>query len=131
MWCLARFKSTADTRAFWSIAASESGRSLFEGCLMVPGIKAIQPLSSGYKQIINTDGTRHRERTITYTDRSLVLEMDQVIASARSHGYARVVLDTLPSMSGAQRIYERLGFRDIEPYRLNPVEGAWYMCLTL
>lgn len=50
---------------------------------------------------------------------------------ARDRGYTRVLLDTLPSMSTAQAMYERLGFRDIPPYRPNPVAGARYMALTL
>lgn len=54
-----------------------------------------------------------------------------VITWARDHGYGRVLLDTLPSMRSAQRMYEHLGFRDTEPYRPNPVEGTRYMALTL
>jgi putative acetyltransferase len=50
---------------------------------------------------------------------------------AIGRGYARMLLDTLPSMTSAQRLYERLGFRDISPYRLNPVPGARFMALEL
>ena len=46
-------------------------------------------------------------------------------------GYKRMVLDTLPSMTAAQRLYERLGFRDIAPYRFNPVAGARFMARQL
>lgn len=46
-------------------------------------------------------------------------------------GYTRMVLDTLPSMTAAQRLYERLGFRDIAPYRFNPVPGARFMARQL
>ena len=56
---------------------------------------------------------------------------EAVIAWAGPHGYARILLDTLPSMKTAQQLYERLGFKDIEPYRANPVAGARYMGLTL
>ena len=42
-------------------------------------------------------------------------------------GYARVRLDTLPSMATAQRLYESIGFREIDAYRFNPVQGARYM----
>lgn len=56
---------------------------------------------------------------------------EQVLAWARQHKYARVLLDTLPSMGTAQGLYERLGFRDVAPYRDNPVAGARYMRLEL
>jgi GNAT superfamily N-acetyltransferase len=50
---------------------------------------------------------------------------------ARRAGYDRMRLDTLPSMAGAQRLYERLGFREIPAYRFNPVPGARFMELPL
>jgi putative acetyltransferase len=55
----------------------------------------------------------------------------RVIAEALKIGYRRICLDTLPSMVRAQRIYERLGFVDIEPYRPNPIVGARYLGLDL
>ena len=56
---------------------------------------------------------------------------EHVIAEARQLGYRQVYLDTLPSMAGAQRLYETLGFRDVAPYRYNPVAGTRYMALDL
>ncbi len=49
------------------------------------------------------------------------------LAWAGTAGCRRVVLDTLPSMAAAQRLYERLGFVTTTPYRPNPVPGARYM----
>ena len=54
-----------------------------------------------------------------------------VIADAKSLGYTRLVLDTLPTMKAAQAMYETLGFRDIEPYTFNPIRGTRYMGLDL
>ena len=57
--------------------------------------------------------------------------VERLLAEARAIGYATVVLDTLPQMVAAQRLYEELGFRDIAPYRFNPVPGARYLELEL
>jgi GNAT superfamily N-acetyltransferase len=56
---------------------------------------------------------------------------ERVIAEASAIGYRRMYLDTLPSMGRAQQLYEVLGFRDIEPYRYNPIAGARYLGLEL
>ena len=45
---------------------------------------------------------------------------ERIIAEARTAGYRLMYLDTLPTMAGALRLYERLGFRDIHPYRTIP-----------
>jgi putative acetyltransferase len=55
-----------------------------------------------------------------------------LIKEAREIGYARMLLDTLPSkMKEAAIVYRSFGFREIEPYYHNPVAGAVYMELTL
>jgi ribosomal protein S18 acetylase RimI-like enzyme len=40
-------------------------------------------------------------------------------------------LDSLPSMGSALSLYRQLGFREIRPYRNNPIEGAVFMELQL
>jgi|ERR1700694_230027 len=54
-----------------------------------------------------------------------------VLDEARSIGYRRIFLDTLPSMTQAQAMYRTLGFEEVPPYRHNPVPGTRYMALSL
>jgi ribosomal protein S18 acetylase RimI-like enzyme len=56
---------------------------------------------------------------------------ERIIEIARVRGHRAMRLDTLPSMRDAMGLYESLGFRDIEPYRFNPIEGSRYMELEL
>ncbi len=54
-----------------------------------------------------------------------------VVQRARERGYKRMRLDTVASMVTATRLYENLGFREIEPYRHNPLPGARFFELDL
>jgi len=55
----------------------------------------------------------------------------KVIEGAREIVYRTMRLDTVPAMQTAIALYVSLGFREIEPYRYNPIEGAKFMELTL
>lgn len=56
---------------------------------------------------------------------------EAALDAARSAGYAHIRLDTLSSMEKALRVYQRLGFHDIDAYRHNPLEAARYLELEL
>lgn len=57
---------------------------------------------------------------------------EEIIAQARQIGYARMRLDTVVSVMGrAVELYRDLGFREIPPYRENPIPSALYMELEL
>ena len=59
------------------------------------------------------------------------LLIETIVNESRTAGYRSLRLDTLPSMVGAQALYRHLGFREIAPYRENPVPGAVYLELEL
>ena len=57
---------------------------------------------------------------------------ERIMAEARQAGYRRMRLDTVePVMKDAVAMYRRLGFKEVAPYRTNPIAGAMYMELEL
>jgi GNAT superfamily N-acetyltransferase len=56
---------------------------------------------------------------------------ERIIAEGRSRGYARMRLDTLPTMTSAIPLYHSLGFVEIPPYRFNPIAGSKFMEIDL
>jgi ribosomal protein S18 acetylase RimI-like enzyme len=53
------------------------------------------------------------------------------IDAAHARGYARIRLDTLPTMASARSLYQQLGFHEIPAYRFNPIEGTTFLERTL
>lgn len=51
----------------------------------------------------------------------------RAMKEARAAGYRRLRLDTLPTMLAAQRLYRRLGFREIPPYYSTPIAGTVFL----
>lgn len=57
---------------------------------------------------------------------------ERILDEARRTGYSKLRLDTVePVMKDAVAMYRRLGFREIGPYRENPIAGALYMEMEL
>jgi putative acetyltransferase len=57
---------------------------------------------------------------------------ERIIAEARQIGYQGMRLDTVePRMKDAVAMYRKLGFKEVAPYRPNPIAGAMYMELEL
>jgi ribosomal protein S18 acetylase RimI-like enzyme len=56
---------------------------------------------------------------------------NEIIKMAEEIGYAKMRLDTIPTMKEAISLYRLLGFVEIGPYRENPVPGAIFMEIEL
>ena len=56
---------------------------------------------------------------------------ERLLAEARQAGYRLLRLDTIDTMEEALGLYRSLGFRDIPPYRFNPIPGAVYLEMDL
>ena len=57
--------------------------------------------------------------------------LEWVIAEARAARYKEMLGDTMPVMSRALAIYDRLGFERTGPYDAEPTPGAVYIRLKL
>ena len=52
---------------------------------------------------------------------------ESIVREAGVKGYKHMRLDTVPSMKEARRLYLSMGFKKIDPYRYNPIQGATFM----
>lgn len=98
------------------------------GCILLAfseealaGCIALRPLSPGLcemKRLFVKPG---------FQGRGIGRELaNALLREARSLGYERIRLDTVPSMEAAIAMYRSMGFYEIQAYRENPVAGASY-----
>ncbi len=57
--------------------------------------------------------------------------VEKIIADAREIGYSYMLLDTLPFLQSAIRMYKKFGFYEIESYNNSPMDTSIYMKLDL
>lgn len=103
------------------------------GCILLAdvcgiriGCVAVRPFSDGVcemKRLYVRPSSRGRG-----VGRALV---EAGIEAACAAGFGQMRLDTLSSMAAANALYGALGFREIDAYRHNPMEGARYFELDL
>lgn len=55
----------------------------------------------------------------------------QIIADAKEEGYTSMVLDTLPFLESAIRLYRRHGFHETTSYNDSPMQNSIFMKLAL
>lgn len=57
--------------------------------------------------------------------------VEKIIAEARKIGYSYMVLDMLPFLQNAIRLYKKIEFYEIENYNDSPLDTSIYMKLDL
>jgi len=98
----------------------------------------VKKLSRGNRQkvgvvqvFMGTEPLLVMDEPSTGLDPLMQREFLALVAEARAAGYRRMRLDTIDTMKEAIGLYKALGFREIPPYRHNPVPGAVYLELDL
>jgi GNAT superfamily N-acetyltransferase len=118
------FQQFADEVAALATVYGPPGGTLLLGTLagLPAGCVGVRPFEPGcceMKRLYVRPAARGQRLGRLLAERSM--------AAARDLGYARMRLDTLPSMQDAQALYAALGFYDIEPYRHSPVPGTRFL----
>jgi GNAT superfamily N-acetyltransferase len=104
----------------------------------IVGCVALRPLMPSYNSKAGSAEAKACELKRLYTlpsvrgmgiGRALLLT---IVDAARDRGYTRMYLDTLmPRMAGAMKLYQSMGFVEVEAYYENGLAGAVFMCLDL
>ncbi|EXI89160.1 MAG: Carbonic anhydrase 2 [Candidatus Accumulibacter sp. BA-94] len=90
------------------------------------GCVAIRPFSSGLCELKRLYvEPRHRSYGV---GRDLTLA---AIKAAKEIGYRKLLLDTLPAMRVAVKLYRELGFKETPAYYQTPLEGTMFLALDL
>jgi hypothetical protein len=56
---------------------------------------------------------------------------EKIIQDAKGIGYSQILLDTLPFLESAIRMYRSFGFYEIESYNNSPMDTSIYMRLDV
>ena len=93
---------------------------------MPAGCVALRPLGDGIAEM------KRLYVRPAYAGQGLGRQLaEAAVAGARKRAYAAVRLDTLTSMTAANALYGKLGFKKIAPYCENPLPGALFYELQL
>lgn len=90
------------------------------GCI---GLRKIDSLNCEMKRLYVRPGFRKSGLGRTLAER--------IISEAKEIGYKYMLLDTLPFLESAIRLYKNLGFYEIDCYNNSPMDNSIYLKLDL
>lgn len=106
-----------------------------EGRLFLAELDGLPVGCVGLRPLPGTEGACEMKRLYVepeFRNRGIGAEMVRaVIRSAKVIGYRHLMLDTLPNMRIAVKLYRDLGFKEAPAYYQTPVEGTMFLALDL
>jgi GNAT superfamily N-acetyltransferase len=103
--------------------STQEGRSHAIGCIAVRSINGSSRKVCEMKRLYCSPASRGLG-----VGRALA---EKIVQRAEDLGYDEMRLDTLPSMQGARKLYQSLGFVEIEAYYDTPLEGTIFLSKKL
>ncbi len=104
-----------------------------DGCFIYANYKGNIAGGVGIRKL--ADGVCEMKRLYVYADyRGLNIGLklcEEIITVAQKMGYQKMKLDTIAKLDKAIKIYQFLGFYEIDKYRENPDETARFMEICL